>query len=54
MFKALVVDNNGGTISASLQTIDEASLPGGNVRVAVEYSTVNYKDGLVSPAKGAW
>ncbi len=52
MFKALVVDNNGGTVSASLQTIDEASLPGGNVRVAVEYSTVNYKDGLVVTGQG--
>ena len=52
MFKALVVDNNGGTISASLQTIDEASLPAGNVRVAVEYSTVNYKDGLVVTGQG--
>jgi acrylyl-CoA reductase (NADPH) len=52
MFKALVVDTNGGTVSASLQTIDEASLPAGNVRVAVEYSTVNYKDGLVVTGQG--
>ncbi len=52
MFKALVVDTNGGTVSASLQPIDEASLPGGNVRVAVDYSTVNYKDGLVVTGQG--
>jgi acrylyl-CoA reductase (NADPH) len=52
MFKALVVDTNGGTVSASLQTIDEASLPAGNVRIAVEYSTVNYKDGLVVTGQG--
>ena len=52
MFKALVVDNNGGTVSASLQSIDEATLPAGNVRVAVEYSTVNYKDGLVVTGQG--
>jgi acrylyl-CoA reductase (NADPH) len=52
MFKALVVDSNGGTVSASLQTIDEASLPPGNVLVAVEYSTVNYKDGLVVTGQG--
>ena len=52
MFKALVVDNNGGTVGASLQSIDEATLPAGNVRVAVEYSTVNYKDGLVVTGQG--
>jgi acrylyl-CoA reductase (NADPH) len=52
MFKALVVDSNGGTVTSSLQTIDEASLPAGNVRVAVEYSTVNYKDGLVVTGQG--
>jgi acrylyl-CoA reductase (NADPH) len=52
MFKALVVDTNGGTVSASLQTIDERTLPAGNVRVAVEYSTVNYKDGLVVTGQG--
>jgi acrylyl-CoA reductase (NADPH) len=52
MFKALVVDTNGGTVSASLRSIDEATLPAGNVRVAVEYSTVNYKDGLVVTGQG--
>jgi acrylyl-CoA reductase (NADPH) len=52
MFKALVVDTNGGTVSASLQAIDEGTLPAGNVRVAVEYSTVNYKDGLVVTGQG--
>jgi acrylyl-CoA reductase (NADPH) len=52
MFKALVVDNNGGTVGASLQSIDEATLPAGNVRIAVEYSTVNYKDGLVVTGQG--
>jgi acrylyl-CoA reductase (NADPH) len=52
MFKALVVDTNGGTVSSSLQIINEASLPAGDVRVAVEYSTVNYKDGLVVTGQG--
>jgi acrylyl-CoA reductase (NADPH) len=46
-FKALVVDKNAeGITSASVQTVDEVALPAGNVTVAVEYSTVNYKDGL--------
>ncbi|HUE12375.1 MAG TPA: acryloyl-CoA reductase, partial [Steroidobacteraceae bacterium] len=52
MFKALVIDSNGGTVTDSMQTIDEASLPPGNVLVAVEYSTVNYKDGLVVTGAG--
>jgi acrylyl-CoA reductase (NADPH) len=52
MFKALVIDSNGGTISATLQNVNEASLPSGSVVVAVEYSTVNYKDGLVVTGAG--
>ena len=52
MFRALVIDSNGGTVSASLQNVNEASLPPGNVVVAVEYSTVNYKDGLVVTGAG--
>jgi acrylyl-CoA reductase (NADPH) len=52
MFKALVVDNNGGAVAASVQDLDEASLPPGNVTVAVEYSGLNYKDGLVATGGG--
>ena len=52
MFRALVIDSNGGTVSASLQNVNEASLPPGNVVVAVEYSSVNYKDGLVVTGAG--
>ena len=47
MFKALIVDKDDtGTTSASVQDISTDRLPEGNVTVAVEYSTVNYKDGL--------
>lgn len=47
-FKALVVDKNAdGSITQTLQTLEENRLPAeGNVTVRVEYSTVNYKDGL--------
>ncbi len=47
-FKALVVDKaKDGTVTHSVKTLDEARLPaGGEVTVAVEYSTVNYKDGM--------
>jgi acrylyl-CoA reductase (NADPH) len=52
MFKALVVDNEGGAVAASIKDLDEASLPPGNVTVAVEYSGLNYKDGLVATGGG--
>ncbi|MEO8530527.1 MAG: MDR family oxidoreductase [Deltaproteobacteria bacterium] len=47
MFKALVVDKSeDGATSASIKTLDESALPAGEVLVDVEYSTLNYKDGL--------
>lgn len=51
MFKALLLDNANG-FSASLQEIDEARLPAGEVTVSVAYSTLNYKDGLAITNKG--
>ncbi len=54
MFRALVVEKDDeGKTSASVQEIGEDRLPEGNVTVAVEYSTVNYKDGLcIGPGGG--
>ncbi len=47
MFKALVVTKDeAGQTHAGVQTLTTADLPSGEVLVAVEYSTVNYKDGL--------
>ena len=41
-FKALVVEkDDDGKTSASVQEVDNASLPSGDVTVAVEYSTLN-------------
>ncbi|WP_298358372.1 acryloyl-CoA reductase [uncultured Litoreibacter sp.] len=54
MFNALLVtkDDEGKT-SASVTEISEDQLPDGEVTVAVEYSTVNYKDGLcIGPGGG--
>ena len=46
-FKALIVDKaEDGTVSQSIATIGEDRLPEADVTVAVEYSTLNYKDGL--------
>jgi len=45
--KALLVEKDAdGKTHAAVQEIDEARLPEGNVKVAVEYSTLNYKDGI--------
>ena len=54
MIRALVVEkDDAGKTSASVEEIDEARLPEGDVTVAVEYSTVNYKDGLcIGPGGG--
>jgi acrylyl-CoA reductase (NADPH) len=47
MFRALLLEETGGTVTASIRDLDDSTLPSGNVTVAVEYTTVNYKDGLV-------
>ncbi|MEM9434883.1 MAG: acryloyl-CoA reductase [Pseudomonadota bacterium] len=54
MLNALIVEKDDeGKTSASVQSISEDQLPDGNVTVAVEYSTVNYKDGLcIGPGGG--
>jgi acrylyl-CoA reductase (NADPH) len=47
MFRALVVEKaEDGSTHAGVQSLSEARLPPGDVTVAVEYSTLNYKDGL--------
>lgn len=47
MFRALVVEKDeAGVTSARVQTLTEDRLPEGDVTVAVQYSTLNYKDGL--------
>lgn len=53
-FKALRVDKgDDGKTSAAVVDIEMDALPAGNVTVAVEYSTVNYKDGLcIGPGGG--
>ena len=46
-FKALIVDKDeDGKTHASIENIDVSRLPEADVTVAVEYSTLNYKDGL--------
>lgn len=54
MFKALIVDKDDtGKTHAAVQDITLDRLPAGDVTVAVDYSTVNYKDGLcIGPGGG--
>src|SRR3546814_19976004 len=47
MFKAILLKENDGKVVAELTELDDSRLPDGEVTVAVEYSTLNYKDGMV-------
>ncbi len=51
-FRALVLHEEGGKVVPRIETVDEALLPPGEVTVAVEYSTLNYKDGLILQGLG--
>jgi acrylyl-CoA reductase (NADPH) len=54
MFNALMInkDEESGLASATIEQIGVDQLPAGDVVVAVEYTTVNYKDGLCLSPKG--
>ena len=53
-FEALVVDKDAeGKTHAAVRRLEVDDLPAGEVTVAVQYSTVNYKDGLcIGPGAG--
>lgn len=51
MFKALLLEK-GDAFSAAVKEVDEAGLPAGDVTVKIEYSTLNYKDGLAITNRG--
>jgi acrylyl-CoA reductase (NADPH) len=54
MFKALVLEKNAeGQAAAAIREMDDSALPAGDVTVAVDYSTVNYKDGLCLSPTGS-
>ena len=50
-FKAIVIEKTESGTQAELTDFDEANLMDGDVTVRVEYSTVNYKDGLAVAGK---
>ena len=52
-FRALVLTQGADRkVSGAIETLPEDRLPAGDVTVAVEYSTLNYKDGLVLTTGG--
>jgi acrylyl-CoA reductase (NADPH) len=53
MFRAVLMERGeDGLAQARLASLEDSALPPGEVTVAVEYSTVNYKDGLCLSASG--
>jgi acrylyl-CoA reductase (NADPH) len=50
-FKAIVIEKADGGTKAALTDFDDANLMDGDVDVRVEYSTLNYKDGLAITGK---
>ena len=46
MFNALVVNKDDEEFTAEVKQLEESDLPEGDVLINVEYSTINYKDGL--------
>lgn len=53
MFRAILMEKTGDTAAARLAELEDSALPEGEVTVAVDHSTLNYKDGLcLSPSGG--
>ena len=52
MFKSLQLSKSDADFSAAILDTDESQLPAGDVLVQVDYSTLNYKDGLAITNKG--
>jgi acrylyl-CoA reductase (NADPH) len=52
MFKAVLIEKDDAGYRAGLCELDDAALPEGDVTVRVEYSTLNYKDGLAITGRG--
>jgi len=46
-FRAIVLEEQDGKVSGSVRQLTDADLPEGDVTVDVEYSDLNYKDGMI-------
>ncbi len=52
MFNALVLEQHEKQTLANITALAESDLPDGNVTVDIDYSSLNYKDGLAITGKG--
>lgn len=52
MFKALVLDQEDKKTIAGIRQLETDQLPEGDVLIDVDYSSLNYKDGLAITGKG--
>jgi acrylyl-CoA reductase (NADPH) len=46
MFRAVMLERDDVSVIATIKDLEDGDLPAGDVTIEVEYSTVNYKDGL--------
>lgn len=51
-YRALVVDKQGDDFTVSPKQLSESDLPAGDVTIKVEWSSINYKDGLALSPTG--
>ncbi|MBK6317841.1 MAG: oxidoreductase [Dehalococcoidia bacterium] len=51
-YRAIVVDKQGDGIAVATRELSEADLPAGEVTIKVEWSSINYKDGLALSPTG--
>ena len=51
-YRAIVVDKQGEDFGVSLKDLSESDLPAGEVTIRVEWSSINYKDGLALTPNG--
>jgi len=51
MFKGILINKDDDSYNAAFTDIDESSLPEGDVRVDVQFSSLNYKDALAITGK---
>ena len=52
MFKALVLNQQDRKTTSSIESLDENALPNNDILISVQYSSLNYKDGLAITGKG--
>jgi acrylyl-CoA reductase (NADPH) len=51
-FAALVLHEANGKVESRIERVNEAALPAGDVTVSVEFTTLNYKDGMILEGLG--